>query len=470
MSEGKKGGLFVNRKPGGANPAAAAATVSEAKKPKDVKKRWIYVGMGLVGAVVVSTSLFGDNKPKPTIKKKADEQATAMVSVTPPKATDMELQATLGTKLEELRQETEKLKSDLSKKDNEIESLRKNANKEATTPTPPEGVAPPPTMSNTGGLSAPTAAPIAPPAPVVRPPALPTQGTTGMTPPPALPSSGMSIPGSTAGSSSNNGGDPMVFEPPARAGEAAAGKEASGKSSEANTVKARLKYERNPNAGMLPAGAFATVALLNGLDAGTSAATQANPMPVLMNVLDQATLPGAARFKMKSCFVLGTGYGDMSAERVYVRFSRMSCVDKANRLILSQEVQGYLVDSDGKLGMRGAITDRQGAKLGKALLAGFAQGLTGALGSAQSSVLSNLSTGTTTSTISGSAALRASGLAGAQAATAQLADFYLKEAQNMFPVITVDAGRKGTIIFTSSTALNWTNGENQFVQEITPEN
>jgi conjugal transfer pilus assembly protein TraB len=256
----------------------------------------------------------------------------------------------------------------------------------------------------------------------------------------------------------------MVFDIKGASTVSSSGMAASGLPS----VNAKVSYKKNESAGMLPAGGFAPVVLLNGLDAGTSSATQANPMPVLMNVTDQATMPGAARYKLKSCFVLGNGFGDLSAERVYVRFNRLSCVDKNDHLILSQEVAGYVVDSDGKLGLRGKVVDRQGARLGKALLAGFAQGLSGALGNAQSSVTSNFSSGLSSSSISGSAALRQSGLSGAQSASQQLAEFYLKEAESIFPVVSIDTGRTGTIVFTNSVSLSWQTGDSQFVQQVQP--
>jgi conjugal transfer pilus assembly protein TraB len=233
-----------------------------------------------------------------------------------------------------------------------------------------------------------------------------------------------------------------------------------------DVVKSTVQYKKNPYNGFLPAGAFASVVLLNGLDAGTSSATQANPMPVLMNITDQATLPGSARYMLKSCFVLGTGYGDLSAERVYVRFSRLSCLDKQDRLVLSADVAGYLVDSDGKIGLRGKVLDRQGAKLGKALLAGFAQGLSGALGQAQGVVTSTAAG--MTSAIGGDAALRASGLSGAQSAAQQLAQFYLKEAQGIFPVISIDTGRTATIVFTDNASLVWSTGDTQYVKDVRP--
>ena len=62
----------------------------------------------------------------------------------------------------------------------------------------------------------------------------------------------------------------------------------------------------------------------------------------------------------------------------------------------------------------------------------------------------------------------AAGLSGAETATRQLAQFYLDEAKAIFPVIAVDAGRTGTIVFTSGTALNWTEGDARYVPQVTP--
>ncbi len=450
MSEPKRGGLFVNKK-GSAGPAAPSAPAAAAK-PKDVNRRWMYVGVGFVGVIVLASTMFGDQKPAPRTGKK-DEAAGAMINVTPANADKAAFEANFSKELERLKQDQERMKTELAKKDQQINELKT----EGKAPAMPADIVPPPSKDNTGGLSSLGATtPPPPPTPVIRAPQVGAPASTGKAPelPAMMPSS--SVPA-----------EPLMFEAPAKNSDAST----SGTSTQAGaTSNAKTTYKKNASAGMLPAGSFAPVSLLNGLDAGTSTATQSNPMPVLMNVTEQATLPGAAKYRLKSCFVLGTGYGDLSAERVYVRFSRLSCVDKSDRLVLSQQVAGYLVDSDGKLGLRGVITDRQGAKLGKAMLAGFAQGLSGALGQAQQSVVSNSSTGTSTSSITGAAALRQSGLSGAQVAASQLAEFYLKEAQSIFPVISVDAGRTGTIVFTETASLNWTNGDTQYVQQVTPIN
>jgi conjugal transfer pilus assembly protein TraB len=73
------------------------------------------------------------------------------------------------------------------------------------------------------------------------------------------------------------------------------------------------------------------------------------------------------------------------------------------------------------------------------------------------------------SSLTGGDALRASGLSGAQSAANQLAQFYLKEAQSMFPVIDVDVGRTATIVFTEGTGLIWGQGDGLYVKEVKPE-
>lgn len=448
MSE-KKSGLFLSKKsaaaPGAAPSAAAAAPLAAGgKKGKDVQKRWLYVGGGLAGAMMLFVTLFGqDSAPKRPVSAK--DKAEPMISVTPPNADKAAFEANFGRELEKQRQELERLKEEMARKDAQLEKLSNNP------AALPPGVVPPPTPQGVTpalpSLAPPSQSPSAPPSTPASPPA-PSNPT------PSLPSY------PTYGAEGN--ADPLLFDAPARANGAASGGSGTG----GTGVESKLRYEKNPNAGLLVPGAFAPVALLNGLDAGTSTTTQSNPQPVLMRIADNATLPGSARYQLRSCFVLGSGYGELSSERVNIRFSRLSCVDRKNRLVLSQEVAGYLVDSDGKLGMRGVVVDRQGAKLGKAMLAGFAEGLAKALGSAQSTVTTSGSE--TTSLIGGSAALRAAGLSGAETATRQLAQFYLDEAKAIFPVIAVDAGRTGTIVFTSGTALNWTEGDARYVPQVTP--
>lgn len=447
MSDAKKESLslFVKRDKGTTTPATP---VAGGKAPKNVQRRWLYIAVGMAGIAVIATSAFSDKKPE----RSAPKQQESMVSVTPPNADKAAFEAKFGSDMEVLRSSIDQLRADNVK-------LKEAAEKGgARNQAPlPNGIVAPPSPSNNGGI-----------------------GTVGAETPPPPPPAVMTRPGGAPGaaipaySAPGVGGAMMPMAPPVSNGPPLVFefKDATASANPMNasmpTANSKTTFRKNESAGMLPAGGFVPIALLNGLDAGTSTATQSNPMPVLVNLTGHATLPGAAQYRLKNCFALGNGYGDMSAERVYIRISRLSCVDKHEKLILSQEVAGYVVDSDGKLGLRGKVVDRQGARLGKALLAGFAQGLSGAMGNAQGTISSNLDTGSTMSSISGGAAVRAAGLNGAQSAAQQLAEFYLKEAQAIFPVVTIDTGRTGTVVFTNSISLNWGAGEGQYVSDVKP--
>jgi hypothetical protein len=124
----------------------------------------------------------------------------------------------------------------------------------------------------------------------------------------------------------------------------------------------------------VPSGSFFRAALLGGLDAPTGGQAQSNPHPVLMRVQDNAFLPNRYRFRIRECFALGASYGDISAERAYIRLESLSCVRHDGRAI-DVPVKGYVVGEDGKAGMRGRLVSKQGQVLANALLAGIGAGI-----------------------------------------------------------------------------------------------
>ncbi len=433
-------GLFVNKKATSTAPLGASTG-----KQKNVKQRWLLIGIAVIGFVAISSSFLSKKGSTVTAAPKVE----GMVKISPEGVNQGDWRAKSSEELARMKAENEKLQGQVAGLSQAVTDIKDKAKAAADAPKPridllPGNIVPPPVA---GIPSVPGA--YVPPAP----PTLPAQFNAGQG---TLP--GVKLLPTFESAAVPPPAEPQIFKPES--------KPVSVQPVDGELVKSNIKYKKNPYSGFLPAGSFASVVLLNGLDAGTSSATQANPMPVLMTITGQATLPGAAKYAVKSCFVLGTGYGDLSAERVYVRYSRLSCVDKADKLLLSAEVSGYLVDSDGKIGLRGKVINRQGALLGKALIAGFAQGLSGALGSAQSTVTTTAAGAM--SSIGGSDALRASGLSGAQSAAQQLAAFYLKEAQAIFPIISIDTGRTGTIVFTDNASLAWSVGDTQYIKDVTP--
>lgn len=235
-------------------------------------------------------------------------------------------------------------------------------------------------------------------------------------------------------------------------------------------------YQKNEYAGYMPAGSFAEAVLLTGLDAAASEQTRANPQPVLLRIQGNALTPGDGEYDIGSCVAIGSGYGDISAERAYIRLSRISCMEPSNNRVLETQIQGYIADSDGFQGMRGKVVRRNGQLIAKSLLAGFAEGI-GKVGEAASQAASQRITqprNTTGQNIRNDINLdtgdlaKAGAFGGASNAAGQIANFYLKEAKNIFPVVSVPPGRKVTIVVTEGAALEWHSNKGRYVKKVEP--
>lgn len=200
----------------------------------------------------------------------------------------------------------------------------------------------------------------------------------------------------------------------------------------------------------LPSGSFTRALLLGGLDAPTGGQAQRNPQPVLLRLSDNAILPNQFRSRVKECFVVGAGYGDVSSERAYIRTESLSCVTRDGTAI-DVPVKGYVAGEDGKAGMRGRLVSKQGQILANALLAGIASGIGSAF--QQSATTTSLSPLGSTSTITSGKQLEAGLGTGVGRALDRLAQYYISLAEKVFPVIEVDAGRTVDVVLTQGVAL-----------------
>ena len=200
----------------------------------------------------------------------------------------------------------------------------------------------------------------------------------------------------------------------------------------------------------LPSGSFTRALLLGGLDAPTGGQAQRNPQPVLLRLLDHAVLPNQFRGRIHECFVVGAGYGDVSAERAYIRTESLSCVTRDGKAI-DVPIKGYVAGEDGKAGMRGRLVSKQGQILANALLAGVASGIGTAF--QQSATTLSVSPLGTTGTVDPGKQLQAGLGTGVGRALDRLAQYYITLAEKVFPVIEVDAGRTVDVVLTQGIAL-----------------
>ena len=200
---------------------------------------------------------------------------------------------------------------------------------------------------------------------------------------------------------------------------------------------------------LLITGSFARARLLNGVEAPTGGQANGNPVPMLLEIKDPAFLPNRYRSDIKRCMVTANATGDLSSERVLVRLDRMSCITNS-RGAIDVRVTGYVTGEDGKTGLKARVVTRSGQAIANALLVGTLSGLGEAVSLAAQDSTTNFA-GTVTNSVNNP--WRAGLGDGMKDAMDRVADYYVKLADKMFPVLEVDAGRDVDIVITQSSSI-----------------
>lgn len=195
----------------------------------------------------------------------------------------------------------------------------------------------------------------------------------------------------------------------------------------------------------IPSNTFVKGILIGSLSANTGGNASSDPTPVLIRLTNLAQLPNEFKSNLKSCMVGGSGWGDLSTERVKIRLTTLSCVLKSGKAI-DIPVEGYIDGEDSKAGIAGVVVTHSGALTAKATLAGFIQGI-GQIGQAMGQTQTITPLGGVTTTISPTEAVTAGAGAGISQAGSTLSQYYLNMLQQISPAIEVAAGRHVTVIF-----------------------
>jgi conjugal transfer pilus assembly protein TraB len=238
----------------------------------------------------------------------------------------------------------------------------------------------------------------------------------------------------------------VEFEAPkAKAGATAAAGEPGKRS-----PSAKPSTDEGRGKAWIPAGSFVRAVLLTGLDAPTGQRSQADPHPVLLRVTDNATLPNFFRGKVKSCFVIGSGYGDLASERAKIRTETLSCIGP-DGLAIEIPLKGWVIGEDGSTGVRGTLVTKQGAAIRNALIAGVLGGLGNAMQSSGTTVTT--AGGTAGTSVNPDAIFKVGVGQGVSRSADRLANYYISLADQMLPVIEVGAGRSVEIALSQGVNL-----------------
>lgn len=240
---------------------------------------------------------------------------------------------------------------------------------------------------------------------------------------------------------SRRAGDPA----PGAAAQTTAPKiQAIGTRETAAEVEAANMAAKAPIDVTIPSGSILRGVLITGVDAPTGQQSRATPMPALVRIKHEGILPNFASWDITECFVLLSGYGDLSTERYMGRAERLSCVSDEKQ-VLDVELEAFASGEDGKAGIRGRLVTRMGQALLNSGIAGFFSGAAQAFGPQRVPIVST-DPNEGVYTPSANTVLGTGAGQGASQALNQIAEFYIKLAEQTLPVVEVDAAREVELV------------------------
>lgn len=213
----------------------------------------------------------------------------------------------------------------------------------------------------------------------------------------------------------------------------------------------------------IPAGTTVKVLMVSSVDAPCGAYSSTDPQPIKLRILDDGHLPKCVRARLKGGIVIGSAYGDLSSERLFIRVERMTQM-KSSGDFVETAVTGFITGEDGKYGVRGCVVDKSSQMVKNAALSGIISGANSFL-SAYASRWTNCGIGcgpyyggnccdNECSTKDFTYGLAAQGGAtGMENAFNTLTDYYIKKAEMINPVLQVSSGRIVDLTFSMSTEI-----------------
>jgi conjugal transfer pilus assembly protein TraB len=200
------------------------------------------------------------------------------------------------------------------------------------------------------------------------------------------------------------------------------------------------------------ASTYARCVLVGSVTVSAGIGSSSNPQPVLLRITDSGNLPDKVKGFLKDAMVIGAAYGELSSESVVIRLERIVKIDGKRGIGMDIPVQGYVAGETGDSRIRGLVIDRAGAVVRTAAVGGFFSGVGDYITAAgRQGVTFEPNSGLAQfSPQSGSKMLQQGASKGIGNAVEKYADFYIKRAEQLQPVIKIDGGRKLTIVFTQS--------------------
>lgn len=197
----------------------------------------------------------------------------------------------------------------------------------------------------------------------------------------------------------------------------------------------------------IPATAYVTGKLLGGIAVDTSISTRDRPKPVTIRLESRGNLPKAFAVDIKQCRILAACHGVLSSERADIRAEKLICEDKVNGLVTTTEVAGIIHGDDGMDGVKGEVVSMAEKHLKSAFISGVVSGFSQTVKGENSLNISSL--GALSTKKRGTQEMAKDSLMnGASTAAEMIAEYRIKLAESISPVILIPGGSRVDVVFT----------------------
>jgi len=175
------------------------------------------------------------------------------------------------------------------------------------------------------------------------------------------------------------------------------------------------------------------------------------PLPVLFETEGDILMANNVSGNIEKCFLLGSAKGNMNSETADIKLVTVSCLINGGKARIEGSISGWVIGENGMPGLQGEMLHKNGAWLAKTFVSGFFETFATALSGGTPETInydkSNKQTDNTTSTSSAiNSNLLQAGATGISNVFSKLGDYYIKMADQIFPVIEVKGGRTVNIL------------------------
>lgn len=215
----------------------------------------------------------------------------------------------------------------------------------------------------------------------------------------------------------------------------------------------------------IPAGTVFKALLASAADCSVGIHNPTGPNMMLLRPLSDGRLPRNISVALKGSVIIGNAIGNIANERAYIRMERI-VIPNGKSSFLETELSGYVSGEDGKEGLRGIVVDRSGGIVGRAFFSAFLSGVTQTVeATLNNQSLDKLKDKSFKKSLTDGDLYRNSALQGGVTAVDRLTDYFIKRAEQVQPVISINAGRVVDIVFTKTVRLGERGLKNRFNQE-----